>query len=31
MGEETGFRFSKSQYPFASVRFRENVKIVDDG
>jgi uncharacterized phage protein (TIGR01671 family) len=31
MGEVTGFRFSKSQYPFASVRFRENGKIVDDG
>jgi len=31
MGEVTGFRFSKSQYPFANVRFRENGKIVDDG
>ena len=31
MGEVTGFRFSKSQYPFVNARFRENGKIVDDG
>lgn len=27
MGEVTGFRFSKSQYPFVNVRFKENGKI----
>lgn len=31
MGEVTGFRFSKSQYPFVNVRFKENGKIVDEG
>jgi uncharacterized phage protein (TIGR01671 family) len=31
MGEVTGFRFSKSQYPFVNVRFRKNGKLVDEG
>ena len=31
IGEVTGFRFSKSQYPFVNVRFKENGKIVDEG
>lgn len=31
MGEVTGFRFSKSQYPFVNARFRKNGKTVDEG
>lgn len=31
MGEITGFRFSKSQYPFVNARFRKNGKTVDEG
>jgi len=31
MGEITGFRFSKSQYPFVNVRFKKNGKTVDEG
>ncbi len=31
MGEVTGFRFSKSQYPFVNVRLKKNGKIVDEG
>lgn len=31
MGEVTGLRFSKSQYPFLNVRFRKNGKVVDEG
>ena len=30
MGEVTGFRFSKSQYPFVDVRFKQNGKIIDE-
>lgn len=30
MGEVTGFRFSKSQYPSVHVRFKHNDKIIDD-
>lgn len=30
MGEVTGFRFSKSQYPCVNVRFKQNGKIIDE-
>jgi uncharacterized phage protein (TIGR01671 family) len=30
MGEVTGFRFSKSQYPCVDVRFKQNGKIINE-
>jgi uncharacterized phage protein (TIGR01671 family) len=30
MGEVTGIRFSKSQYPCVNVRFKQNGKIIDE-